>query len=124
MACKNVCKLCNKLIISTGVYYIASSGVVINLPEGTYYNGEKYCIVVAQPIPTNALVNSPVVVRIGTDTTDYPLVKCDCSQVTVCSIRTRTKYSTRLVTDGTNASFKLLGKVCCAPNNNLASISG
>lgn len=124
MACKNVCKLCKRLILSSNVYYVGGVGLVINLPAGTYINGEKYCIVVTQAIPADTPYNAPVVIRIGATTTNYPLARCDCSQATVCNIRTRTKYSTRLVTSGTGATFRLLGKTCCAPDDSLAVISG
>lgn len=113
MACKNICKLCDHLIISSYVVWDAdNSRVVVGLPAGTYYSGEKYCIVVAQTIPTAATVNAPVVVNIGTNATAYPIVNCDCSPLTSCGIRTRTKYSTRLATSGSGAAFKMLGKAC------------
>lgn len=124
MACKTVCKLCDRLIISQSVTYSAANGVVINLPAGTYANGEKYCIVVAQAIPTAATITAPVNITIGTSTTLYPLNRSDCSQVMVCGIRTRTKYSTRVVTTATGGAFRLLGKPCSCPDNSLPSISG
>lgn len=125
MACKNVCKLCDRLVISQSVTYSAANGLVINLPAGSYVDGEKYCIVVAQAIPTAATITAPVNITIGTtSTTLYPLTKCDCGQVTACGIRTRTKYSTRVVTTATGGSFRLLGKPSCSPNNTLPAISG
>lgn len=124
MACKNVCKLCDRLIISQAVNYSAADGVVISLPAGSYVDGEKYCIVIAQTIPTVATINAPVVFSIGTGTARYPLIGCDCSQVTACGIRTRTKYSTRVVTTATGGNFKLLGKASCQPNNRLPSVNG
>ena len=45
MACKNVCKLCDKLIISTAVTFTAGTGLVITIPEGSYSDNCKYCIV-------------------------------------------------------------------------------
>ena len=123
MACQTVCKLCNRLIISTAVTYTAPN-LIITIPAGSYNDGEKYCIVVAQSIPTTTTINAPVFIQIGTGTQLYPLDKCDCSQCTACSIRTRTKYSTRVVTDSTTGTFRLLGRVCCAPNNDLTSING
>ena len=125
MACKNVCKLCDKLIISTAVTFTAGTGLVITIPEGRYANGGKYCIVVAQAIPTTTTISAPVFIQIGaTGTVLYPLDKCDCTQTSACSIRTRTKYSTRVETTPTGGIFKLLGNVCCAPNNNLSAIDG
>lgn len=123
MACSNVCKLCDRIRISTAVTYTAPN-LVITLPAGSYNDGEKYCIVVAQNIPSETTINAPVVVQIGTGTELYPLQKCDCSQATACNIRTRTRYATRVVTSPTSGSFRLLGNVCCAPNNDLLSING
>lgn len=124
MACENICKLCNKLIISEAVTYTsATNSLTIDIPSGTYYRGNKYCIVVAQPIPDTTTINALVYVSIGGDVaTLYPLVRPDCTQVTACSLRTRTKYSTCVVTDSASGSFKLLGNVPCGPNNALASI--
>ena len=123
MACKTVCKLCDKLIISTAVTF-TSDNLVITIPAGAYENGKKYCIVIAQSIPSTTTINAPVYIQIGTGTALYPLQKCNCSQATACSVRTRTRYSTRVATTPTGGSFRLLGELCCAPNNNLLSING
>ena len=124
MACENVCKVCNKLIISDAVTYTAATNsLTIDIPAGTYYRGQKYCLVVAQAIPDTTTINALVYVSIGGDTTTlYPLVRCNCTQVTACSIRTRTKYSTVVVTDSATGSFRLLGDVPCSPNSALASL--
>ena len=124
MACNNVCKLCVNLIISTAVAFTAGTGLVITIPEDSYQDGCKYCIVVAQSIPDATTITAPVFIQIGTGTELYPLNKCDCTQATACSIRTRTKYSTRVETSATTGVFKLLGKVACSPNNNLTAIDG
>lgn len=123
MSCKPVCKLCDKLVISQAVTY-ASGVVTVNLPAGSYGDGCKYCIVIAQAIPATAIIGAPVVITIGTGTQTYPLTKCDCTPVTVCGIRTRTRYSTVVRTDATGGVFKLLGSPCCAPSNDLTSING
>lgn len=122
MACKNICRLCNKLILSTAVTYTAPN-LIISIPAGSYLDNEKYCIVVAQAIPANAVVDAPVVVRIGTGTTLYPLNTCDCRPVTARSLRTRTKYSTIVKTTPTTGSFRLLGKLCNVADG-LTSIDG
>lgn len=123
MACKPVCRLCDKIRISTAVEFTGGN-LVITLPAGSYENGEKYCIVVAQSIPDATTINAPVVIQIGEGTEQYPLQRCNCSQATACNIRTRTRYSTVVVTNPTSGSFRLLGRTCCAPNNNLLSIDG
>ena len=124
MSCKNVCRLCDRLIISTAVTFTAGTGLVITNPVGSYADNCKYCIVVAQTIPEATTINAPVFIQIGAGTELYPLNKCDCTQATACSIRTRTRYATRVETSATTGVFRLLGKVCCSPNNNLAAIDG
>lgn len=123
MACKNVCQLCDRLIISESVTFTAPN-LVIDLPAGSYANGEKYCIVVAQAIPAATTINAPVVITIGGGAVLYPVTNSCCAQLTACAIRTRTKYATRVSTSATGGSFKLLGKACCAPNNALPAIDG
>lgn len=124
MACKNVCKLCDKLIISTAVTFTTGTGLIITIPAGAYNDNCKYCIVVAQSIPATTTISAPVFIQIGTGTQLYPVNKCDCTQLTACGIRTRTKYSMCVETTPTGGTFKLLGKPCCQPNNNLRSING
>ena len=97
MSCKNVCKLCNHLVISQSVAFTGGN-LVVTLPAGSYSNGEKYCIVIAQSIPEATTITAPVMIQIGTGTTLYPLENRCCAQVTACGIRTRTKYATRVVT--------------------------
>lgn len=123
MPCKTTCGLCDRLIISSAVTFDGTS-LVINLPAGAYNDGEKYCIVVAQTIPTTTTINAPVVVTIGTGTVQYPLTNRCCAQVTACAIRTRTKYTTIVSTNATGGTFKALGKLACAPNNALPAIDG
>ena len=123
MACKNTCQLCERLVISDSVTF-TTPNLIIDIPAGSYTNGEKYCIVVAQSIPAATTITAPVFVTIGGGTELYPLTNSCCAQLTACAIRTRTKYSTRVVTTATGGSFKLLGKACCAPNNSLVAIDG
>lgn len=124
--CKPSCKLCDNLVISQAVTVITVDGtdtLVIDLPARTYMDGCKYCIVIAQTIPATATINMPVAFSIaGVTTTVYPFVRCDCSQITACGIRTRTRYSTIVATNATGGVFKSLGGTSCCPNNNLASL--
>lgn len=123
MSCKPVCRLCDKLVISQSVTFTGGN-LVINLPAGSYNNCEKYCIVLAQSIPTTTTISAPVVITIGDGTETYPLTKRNCAQVTACGVRTRTRYSVCVVTSATGGSFRMLGQPCCSPTNNLASIDG
>lgn len=123
MACKNVCKLCDRLVISQAVTF-ADGTLTINIPAGSYGDGCKYCIVVAQAIPAETTITAPVVITIGDGTVTYPLTDGCCAQLTACAIRTRTRYAVRVATTPTGGTFKLLGRACCAPNNALAAIDG
>ena len=123
MSCKPVCRLCDKLVLSQSVTFTGGN-LVINLPAGSYNNCEKYCIVVAQSIPTTTTISAPVVITIGDGTETYPLTKRNCAQVTACGIRTRTRYSVCVVTNATGGSFRMLGQPSCSPSNNLTSIDG
>lgn len=97
---------------------------MVTIPEGSYNNGEKYCIVLAQSIPNTTTITAPVMIQIGTGTTLYPLENRCCAQVTACGVRTRTKYATRVATSATGGVFKMLGNPACSPNNNLTAING
>lgn len=119
-ACK---KICNNLIISTAVTFTGGN-LVINLPDGSYNNREKYCIVVAQTIPEATTIVAPVVFTIGAGTTNYPLMNCDCTTVYACSINTRTRYGVCVFTDVAGGAFKLTGKIPCSRcGNNFAALT-
>lgn len=117
------CKLCDRLIISEAVTF-ADGTLTINLPAGSYANGCRYCIVVAQAIPAETTITAPVVITIGDGTEEYPLTNRCCAQVTACAIRTRTRYATVVSTSATGGTFRMLGKPCCSPDNSLAAIDG
>ena len=123
MSCSNNCKLCNNLIISEAVTF-AAGVLTINLPAGSYGDGCKYCIVVAQAIPAATTLTAEVVITIGDGTEVYPLVNRCCAPVQACSIDTRTRYPVKVVTDATGGTFKLLCDVRCGRNNALRSIDG
>ena len=127
MSCNRRCNsLCPNLVISTSVAVVTVNGVdtlLINIPEATYKNNCKYCIIIAQAIPSTATINMPVAISIGGDTaTVYPLTNKCCAQITACAIRTRTRYPVCVSTSATGGTFKVLSGLCCAPNNALASL--
>lgn len=123
VACRNVCRLCDKLVISQAVTF-AGGVLTINIPAGSYADGCKYCLVVAQTIPETTTITAPVVITIGDGTVTYPLTGCDCAQLIACQIRTRTRYAVRVATTATGGTFKLLGRAACAPSNALTAIDG
>ena len=123
MSCKTVCRLCDRLVLSQAVTF-ADGTLTINLPAGSYANGEKYCIVIAQAIPEATTITAPVVITIGTGTEEYPLLRCSGVQVTAAALRTRTKYETIVSTNATGGAFRVLRGLCCAPVNRLDALTG
>ena len=123
---RNNCSICKNLTISTAVTVVTVDGtdtLVIDIPAGFYPDCRKICLVIAQTIPKTATIAMPVAISIGGDTTTvYPIVACDCAQITACAIRTRKKYPLRISTTPASAVFKSLGGLSCSPNNNLAVI--
>ena len=123
MACKNVCRLCDRLILSEDVTFTAPN-LIINIPAGSYGNCDKYCIVVVQTIPAATTITAPVFITIGDETVLYPLNRCDGTQVTAAELRTRTRYATKVSTTATGGAFRLLGKLCGARDTTLTAIDG
>lgn len=123
MACTPVQKLCPNLRISQSVTY-ASGVVTVNIPAGDYENGKVYGIVIAQNIPTDAIIGAPVIITIGGGTVQYPLLKCNGAPATVYNIDKRTKYLCRVVTSASGGSFRMLGRSCCSHSDALSSING
>ena len=122
------CQLCKNLVISSSITIVTVDGtdtLVIDIPAGVYADCQRVCLVLAQTIPTTATIATPVAISVGGDTTTvYPVVKCDCTPVTACALRTRRKYPLKVNTTPTSAVFKSLGKLSCQPNSNLSSIGG
>lgn len=114
MACSPYQKLCPRLVLSQSVTF-ENDALTINIPAGSYGNEQKYCIVVAQSVPTETTIAAPVVITIGDDTTTtYPLLKQNCTPVYACSINSRTRYSTVVHTGIQEGVFTLTGRLPCS----------
>ena len=109
MECVKNCKLCNKFILSQSITF-SGGNLIVNLPQNVYGNCQKYCIVLAQSIPTTTTINAPVVFTVGTGTTQYSFVNCDCTPVLASQVRTRRVYPTRVNTAVNSGVFKYIGK--------------
>lgn len=118
--CVQNCKLCDKFILSQTITFDGTN-LVVNLPVGSYGNCQKYCIVLAQTIPTTTTINAPVVFTIGTGTTLYPFLNCDCTPIFASQVRTRKIYPTRVNTAVDTGVFKYIGK-CKLPSNATTTI--
>ena len=112
MACCNISCLCKCIVLSQSVEF-ADDNLTINLPAGSYENGGHYCIVVAQEIPAETTIAANVVITIGEDTTTYPLVNSNCTNVQAYQISTRTKYPTTVATNIGEGVFKLSRNINC-----------
>lgn len=117
MSCGISC-LRNHVVISQSVTFTDGT-LLIDLPAGNYENGEKYCIVVAQEIPTTTTIAANVAITIGgVTTTTYPLINCNCTNVQACQISTRKKYPATVVTNISSGVFRLINNINCGSCNN------
>lgn len=115
------CLLCRRFAGSASVTVVGTS-LVVNIPAAVYNNCTRVCLGILQELPDAATINMPVVITIGTDTTQYPLVRCDGNPVTASDIMFRGLYKLKVQTNSTSAVFRVLNGLCCSPSNNLVSI--
>lgn len=118
--CIQNCRLCDKFILSQAITFNGTN-LIVNLPEGSYRNCQKYCIVLAQSIPEGTTINAPVVFTIGAGTTLYPFLNCDCTPIFASQVRTRRIYPTRVNTAVDTGVFKYIGN-CKLPSNATTTI--
>ena len=115
--CIKCCSLCKKLILSTAINYDSTANqVIVALPANAYENCQKYCIILAQGIPTTARIDSQVVFTVGNNPTRFPFVNCNCTPIYASQLKTRRVYSTRVNTAVGTGVFKYIGK-CPLPSN-------
>lgn len=124
--CNNSCNECPRKVFSDSVTVVTVDDVdtlVVDIPQQSFRNCQRGCLVIIQNIPLAATIAMPVAISIGgVTTTVYPVVSCDCSQVTACALRTRRRYPFVVSTTPTGGVFKILRNLSCAPDNNLATI--
>lgn len=124
--CYNTCNECPKKVYSNSVTIVTVNGtdtLVIDIPEQTFKNCDKGCLVITQSIPATATVYMPVAISInGVTTTVYDVLTCDCKQVTAPMLRTRRRYPFKVSTNSTTGVFKILKNLSCTVENNLATI--
>lgn len=124
--CNSSCNECPRKVYSVSATVVTVDGIdtlVIDVPLQSFNNCQRGCIVITQNLPAEATISMPVAISIGgVTTTVYPMVSCDCSQVTACAIRSRRRYPFKVSTNATGAVFKILRNLSCAPNNDLATI--
>ena len=89
---------CCKEILTTAVAVTAGT-LVLTLPQTTFQNCCQYVIRIAQDIPATATNLMPVVIQIGTDTTQYPLVRKCGHNVYANQVKTRCRYVVTVAAD-------------------------
>ena len=114
--------VCERLVLSQAITF-ADGVLTINIPEGVYGNEEKYCLLIAQEIPDTTTIAATVSITIGDDTTAYPLLNCNCTNVNACQIYTRKVYPVKVFTSIQDGVFKLLGNISCCGCNSRAAVA-
>lgn len=115
-------RLCNRFTTTDGITFVGGT-LVVNLPEGSYNNGERYCIVIADARPAGILAGAPVVFTIGGGAVQYPLLDRCGVQATERIITPRSMFGVILKTTATGGSFYIPKYRACNPNV-LESVNG
>jgi hypothetical protein len=115
-------RLCNRFLLASTATFAAGT-LTINIPQGTYGNGCRYCLVIGTALPGEATLNAPVVITIGEGTEEYPLLNCNGAQVIARNLRTRKIYPVVVATTADGGVFRMLNNVGC-DDNRLAAING
>lgn len=89
---------CCKEILTTSVAVVADT-LVLTVPQATFQNCCQYVVRIAQDIPATATNLMPVVIQIGTDTTQYPLVRKCGHNVYANQVKTRCRYVVSVAAD-------------------------
>lgn len=116
------CRICERAVYTDGVTF-ADGTLTINLPAGSYADGDHYCIIVTDAIPTTATRGAPVVITIGGGTVEYPLIDSCGRQLTQEDISSRCRYRVRIRTTATGGTFAWVGRGCW-PVERLTAIDG
>lgn len=125
--CNTSCNECCNKVFSSTITVETVNGVstlVVNVPDQTFSNCQRGCLVLVQPIPATATVEMPVAITIGDGTAYYPVNTCGGTPVVVPMLRTRRRYPFKVVTNTTSGSFTILKNLSCYTVNNLATIGG
>lgn len=110
------CILCKRFVGTVAVTATADS-LVLNIPQANYDDCDELCVAVLQAIPATVTRGLPVVITIGTNTTEYPLVRCNGTPVTQEYIGQNNVYHLQVRTTATSAIFRTLCKLCTVSTN-------
>lgn len=100
MACNCGCRCCPQLVRSTALTYDADTNVLsVSIPEATYLNHQRLCLVIAQAIPSGVNADTTVNILVGAGTTGYPIYTRFLNDVYADSLMTRKVYPLLAATD-------------------------
>ena len=100
MACNYGCRCCPLLVKSTALTYNAETNVLsVSIPEATYQNHQRLCLVITQAIPAGVNANTTVNILVGTGQTGYPIYTRFLNDVYADSLMTRRVYPLLAATD-------------------------
>lgn len=110
------CNSCSRLVTVTSAV-ITTNQLVLTIPAGTYNNGENVCLLLATTLPTSA-IPIPVVIKVGTSTTNIPLLNKCGGYVYNTQLRSRRIYPTKFRSDSNLFIYSgkcNLPKACVCP---------
>lgn len=100
MACNCGCYCCANLVKSTAVALDTENNVLnITIPEATYTNHQRVCLVITQAIPSGINANTTVNILVGAGTTGYTLYTRFLNDVYADSLSARRVYPLLVATD-------------------------
>lgn len=100
MACNCGCRCCPLLVKSTALTYNAETNVLsVSIPEATYQNHQRLCLVITQAIPAGVNANTTMNILVGTGQTGYPIYTRFLNDVYADSLMTRRVYPLLAATD-------------------------
>lgn len=112
--------LCNCNTILTTAVAVDNSELVLTIPDGTYKNCRRYVIRIAQDIPSTATNLMPVVIKIGSGTTLYHIIR-ECGHYLYANqVKTRRNYVLLVAAD--SQQFVLINGFIC--NANRGTVTG
>lgn len=105
---------CNCRTILTTAVAVVGNNLVLTIPAGQYDNCEVYHIRIAQSIPSTVTNLMPVVIEIGTSSTQYPVIRRCGHHLYANQVRTRRHYELKVAAD--TGLFVVVSSNLCTRN--------
>jgi hypothetical protein len=112
MSCNSIvscrCNKCKVLVTVTSATVTAGK-LILNIPSQNLANNEKICLLIALTLPVSS-TPIPVVITVGTSTTQLPLISKCGNFIYSDQIKTRSIYPLSFKSDV--KQFDFIGKFC------------